>query len=64
MKNNKEGKGSKCFIWRPFTFFQYQIFMSDNIDKAISDALLPVAFSVAPIFKAKKYVLSEFRHIQ
>ena len=25
MKNNKEGKGSKCFIWRPFTFFQYQI---------------------------------------
>ena len=59
MKNNKECKGSKCFICRPFTFFQYQIFISDNIDKAISDALLPVAFSVAPIFKAKKYVLSE-----
>ena len=38
----------------PLTLFYYQIFRSDNIDKAILDALLPVAFAVAPIFKAKK----------
>ena len=29
MKNNKEGKGSKCFIWRPFTFFQYHQMAED-----------------------------------
>lgn len=33
-----------------------QIFMSDNIDKVIFEALLPAAPSLAPIFVAKKYV--------
>ena len=38
------------------TFYCIQIFMSDNIDKVIFEALLPVAPSLAPIFVAKKYV--------
>lgn len=35
----------------------FQIFKSDNMDKVISEALLPAASLSAPIFVAKKYVL-------
>lgn len=37
--------------------FYFQIFKSDNMDKVISEALLPAASLSAPIFVAKKYVL-------
>lgn len=39
-------------------FYCFHIPISDKTEKEISDALLPVAFSVDWILVAKKYVLS------
>ena len=38
-------------------FYCFHISISDRMEREISDALLPVAFSVAWMLVAKKYVL-------